>query len=53
MIPDEAEIIAALRKLKNRRAPGALCITVEDLKGWYHSKATNTEKRDEDAIYHL
>ena len=49
MIPDEAEIVASLKKLKNRRAPGASGITVEDLKKYYYN-ATISEKKDEVAI---
>ena len=43
-IPEEKEIIKALFKLKNRRAPGLTGITVEQLKGWYRLAHPEDEK---------
>ena len=48
-IPNEDEIVKALKKLKNRRAPGASGISVEDLKKWYR-KARLEEQKDETAV---
>ena len=35
--PSEDEVVTALKSLKNRKAPGASGIRVEDLKRWYHN----------------
>ena len=43
-IPEEKEIIKALFKLKNWRAPGLTGITVEQLKGWYRRAHPEDEK---------
>jgi len=39
-VPDEAEIIIALRSLRSGRAPGPSGMTVEDLKKWYTDRET-------------
>ena len=43
-IPEEKEIIEALFRLKNRKAPGLTGITVEHLKGWYRLANPEDEK---------
>ena len=43
-ILEEKEIIEALFKLKNRKAPGLIGITVEQLKGWYRLAHPEDEK---------
>ena len=35
-IPEEEEIIKAVKKLKNGKAPGASGISIDDIKGWYN-----------------
>ena len=50
-IPEEKEIIEALFRLKNRKAPGLTGITVEHLKGWYRSANPEDEEMlDEKAV---
>ena len=50
-IPKEKEIIEALFRLKNRKAPGLTGITVEHLKGWYRlANPENEEMLDEKAM---
>ena len=43
-IPEEKEIIEALFRLKNRKAPGLTGITLEHLKGWYRLANPEDEK---------
>ena len=43
-IPGEEEIAMALRKMRNRKAPGLSRISVDDLKQWY--KEANPDKND-------
>ena len=45
--PPEAEISAALFKIKTRKAPGPTGIRVEDMRFW-HQKAHKNEPQDED-----
>ena len=46
-VPDETEIIFALFKMRNRKAPGLSRISVDDLKHWYHQAHP---KDDEEAV---
>ena len=43
-IPEEAEIIEALFKLRNRKAPGLTGISVEQMKLWYELSLSEDEK---------
>ena len=43
-IPEEVDIIKALFKLRNRKAPGLSGITVEQMKLWYELSHSEDEK---------
>ena len=48
-IPDEEEIIRALFKMRNRKAPGMTKITAEVMKSWFHLANSKKEGEQDEA----
>jgi Reverse transcriptase (RNA-dependent DNA polymerase) len=48
--PKEDEIVKALFKMKLRKTPGALGITIDDIKKWYHKARVAEDRTEEDII---
>ena len=47
LIPTEDEIVTALFKMRNQKAPGLTKIAVDDLKKWYHDAHTKENEEAE------